>query len=248
MKIQKILFRTIGTLIFLLILLVSFLLNPAFLYANKTVYQDITIYHQEPLRTDLFSLIDQSLAQVAVSEIMGKGVKSDLCLNDGSYYPSLVRRLLGEDVFSAFSNKVVFLGQDLQEYDRFLLWDRQLKYTQFLTHGLVHNLQFQYHGLWEANPMGGYPMWRWEGYAEYVTLGDKYDLKCLLEDYEARNIEPYEWFSLSDGEGTISLHIRFLILTKYAFEVKGLHYDQFLNDPQTESAAFAEVLAWAKVN
>lgn len=248
MKIKKILIRTFGTLVFLLVLLVSFLLNPSLLYANKTVYQDITIYHQKPLRPDLFSLIDQSLTQIGKAEIMNKGVKSDLCLNDGSHYPNLVRKILGEDVFTAFSNKVVFLGKDLPDYDRFYLWDRQLKYSQFLTHGLVHNLQFQHHGLWDANPLGGYPMWRWEGYAEYIALGEKYDLKCLLEDYQEKDQGPYDWFKLSDGEGTIKLHVRHLILAKYAFEVKGQLYDQFLNDLQSESEAFTEVLAWVADN
>lgn len=248
MKVRKILFRTVGTLMFLLILLISFLLNPSLLYANKTVYQDITIYHQQPLRNDLFSLIDQSLAEVEKTEIIGKRVNSDLCLNDGSYYPSLVRKLLGEDVFTAFSNKVVFLGEDSKVYDRFHLWDRQLKYSQFLTHGLVHNLQFQHHGFWDANPLGGYPMWRWEGYAEYATLGTKYDLKCLLEDYQERDIGPYDWFVLSDGEGTIKQHIRYLILTKYAFEIKGQAYNQFLNDPRSDLEAFTEVLTWVAGN
>ncbi|NRB46567.1 MAG: hypothetical protein HRU41_02765 [Saprospiraceae bacterium] len=245
MRIKKLLLKLAGTVLFLLVLLISFLLNPSLLYANKTVYQNIIIHHQGPLRADLFELIDQSLGTAQHAEIADPVWKSHLCLNDGSPYPGLVRRLLGEDVFTAFSNKVVFLGQDLKTYDRFYLWDRELKYSQFLTHGLVHNLQFNHHGFWDANPLGGYPMWRWEGYAEYVTLGGKYDLKCLVEEYEERKLEPYAWFSLSDGEGTISLHVRHLILTKYAFEIKRQGYDQFLNDPQSESDAYEEVLTWA---
>lgn len=244
MRIKKLLLKLAGTVLFLVVLLITFLLNPSLLYANKTVYQNITIHHQGPLRADLFELIDQSLETARQAEIASSGWKTDLCLNDGSSYPALVRRLLGEDVFTAFSNKVVFLGKDVQAYDRFYLWDRELKYSQFLTHGLVHNLQFKHHGLWDANPLGGYPMWRWEGYAEYVTLGKQYDLKCLVEDYEERKVAPYEWFALSNGEGTISLHVRHLILTKYAFEVKKQGYDQFLNDPQSESEAYEEVLNW----
>lgn len=245
MRIKKLLLKLAGTALFLLILLITFLLNPSLLYANKTVYQNITIHHQGPLRADLFELIDQSLETVQRSEIAGPIWKSHLCLNDGSSYPGLVRRILGEDVFTAFSDKVVFLGKDVQAYNRFYLWDRELKYSQFFTHGLVHNLQFKYHGLWGANPLGGYPMWRWEGYAEYVTLGKQYDLKCLVEDYEERKVPPYEWFALSNGEGTISLHVRHLILAKYAFEVKKQGYDQFLKDPQSESEAYEEVLSWA---
>lgn len=247
MRIKKLLFKLLGTFLFLFLLLVTFLLNPSLLYANKTVYQNITIHHEGPLRADLFELIDKSLETIRQVEIAGQEWRTDLCLNDGSAYPGLVRRLLGEDVFTAFSNKVVFLGQDATTFDRFYLWDRELKYSQFLTHGLVHNLQFRHHGLWDANPLGGYPMWRWEGYAEYVALGDKYDLRCLVEDYEERKVEPYEWFSLSEGEGTISLHVRHLILTKYALEVKKQDYDQFLNDPQSESKAYEEVLTWASL-
>ncbi len=157
MRIKKLLLKLAGTVLFLMVLLLTFLLNPSLLYANKTVYQNITIHHQGPLRADLFELIDQSLETVQQAEITDMNWKTDLCLNDGSFYPGLVRRLLGEDVFTAFSNKVVFLGQDVDAYNRFYLWDRELKYSQFFTHGLVHNLQFRHHWLLGCQSARGIP-------------------------------------------------------------------------------------------
>ena len=71
MRVKKLLFKLAGTVLFLLLLLITFLLNPSLLYANKTVYQNITIHHQGPLRPDLFELIDQSLASVKQAEIAG---------------------------------------------------------------------------------------------------------------------------------------------------------------------------------
>lgn len=245
MKIQtkKYLIRGLGTLAFLALLLISFLLNPALSYAHKTEYKAITIYHQAELRPDLLKLIDQSLATVKSSALYDEQFRSHLCLNDGSIYPTVVRKLLGEDVFTAFSNKVVFLGEDRIENNRFSLWDRSLKYTQFLTHGWVHNLQYQHHGFWQSNPLGGHPNWCWEGYAEYITLGQQYTLKDLINRYQAHQGDPYTWFSLDNGEGTIRQHVKYLIMTKYAFEVKKLDYRSFLSLEEDEERYFANILA-----
>jgi len=242
-KVKKLLIRGLGTLIFLSLLLISFLLNPSLSYAHKTVYKNITIYHQSDLRPDLLQLIDQSLAVVKSSSLYDENFRSDLCLNDGSVYPTLVRRLLGEDVFTAFSNKAVFLGKDLDEYNHFTLWDRPLKYTQFLTHGWVHNLQYQHHGLWKANPLGRHPTWRWEGYAEYVTLGQQYTLSDLIKRYQTHEGDMYTWLPLDDREGTIKLHVKYLIMAQYAFEVKKMDYSSFLAAPEGEEEWFATILA-----
>lgn len=63
-------------------------------------------------------------------------------------------------------------------------------------------------------------MWCWEGYVEYVMLGKLYDFKCLVEDYEERNVVLYEWFVLLNGEGIISFYVCYFIFVKYVFEVK----------------------------
>lgn len=245
---KKFLIRGLGTLIFLGLLLISFLLNPALSYAHKTEYKAITIYHQTELRPDLLELIDQSLATVQSSTLYGERFHSQLCLNDGSIYPTVVRKLLGEDVFTAFSNKMVFLGEDQGENNRFSLWGRSLKYTQFLTHGWVHNLQYQHHGFWQSNPLGGHPNWRWEGYAEYITLGQQYTLKDLIHRYQAHQGDPYTWFPLDNGEGTIRLHVKYLIMAQYAFDVKKLDYQSFLNISTDEEDYFDAILAEYEVD
>lgn len=242
-NVKKLLVRGLGTLIFLALLLISFLLNPALSYAHKTEYKEITIYHQTELRPDLLQLIDQSLATIKSSPLYSEQFHSQLCLNDGSFYPAVVRTVLGEDVFTAFSDKVVFLGKDRGENNRFFLWDRTLKYTQFLTHGWVHNLQYQHHGFWQSNPLGGHPHWRWEGYAEYVTLGQQYTLRDLIKRYQAHQGDPYTWLSLDDGEETMKLHVKYLIMAKYAFEVEKMDYSSFLTASEGEEEYLATILA-----
>ena len=177
---KKLISRILFTLTFCVILLISFLLNPGLAYGNSTEYENITIYHNGELNPEIKELIKISLEEIKAAKIYSPDFHSQLCLNEG-LYPKVVRSILGDDVFRAFSNKIVFHGDKTDEFNKFRKWERALSYTQFLKHALMHNLQFKYHGLWDANPLGGYPEWKWEGYVEYETIGNLTTLECLVE-------------------------------------------------------------------
>lgn len=187
-------------------------------------------------------MVDASLAIVATSEIYDSDFHTNLCLNDGSCYPALVKTVLGDDVFRAFANKVIVLGEYSAQPNRFIKWGEQINFTQWLAHGIIHNLQYQHHGFRDANPLGGHPMWKWEGYAEYHSIGEEWSFEELLAIYENATGDDFQLVKLEDDYTTIKLHIKYLLMTKYCLEVLHLDYETFMNYEIEEQALLELVI------
>lgn len=231
---KKILFRILGTLGFCLLLLAGFLFFPTLLYAHQTVYKNYTIYHNQALPAGLKPLLDQSFSMLQASEIFDPGLQVELCLNDGSVYPKLVETILGVDLVRAFSHKSVLHGS-VHPAEDVLDWrGKRLLFSQWTAHALTHNLQFDHHGLWDANPLGGHANWKWEGYAEYISLGRQFTLPQLWAARPAAPAHPYDWVSLDDRRGTTAQHLLYLISVKFCLETRKLTYRQLLDLQETE--------------
>ena len=241
---KKVILKSFALLGFCLFLLVIFLLNPSLLYAHQDTYKNLTIYHNGVFDEELKEVIDLSLAKIESAKIYQKDFKSQLCLSDGSFYPKLVQKILGDDVFTAFSNKVVVLGESSETFNHFHKWGQELRYDQFLSHALMHNLQFKHHGLWGANPLGNHPQWKWEGYVEYEVLGRERSLESLVSLLQDAPQEDFDWVDLGEGEKTMKRHLEYLVLTKYCFDILNLSYDEFMKDERIEELLFTDVQAW----
>ena len=239
---KKILLRVLTIFTFCIGLLIVFMLNPSLSYAHQTIYKNVTIYHQQPLSPDWQNLIDTSLSAIQQTQLYDKNLKIDLCLNDGSVYPKVIKATLGNDIFKAFANKTVDLSQSTNQLSHIIAWGKRLKTTQFLTHAFIHNLQFKYHGFWDANPLGNHPNWKWEGYTEYETLGQTRTLDNIVSALEGEK-DDFDWIELGNDERTLKMHVRYLAITKYCFDILKMDYDSFMKDKRTEETLFNEMLS-----
>src|SRR5882757_4749090 len=95
-------FRLIVTGVFLFGLLVTFMLNPILLYANKTAIGNYSIYHNKPLDKNFQHRLEQSNSIIRSSELYDPELKMDICLKDGSKYPGLIEMVMGKDLLSSF--------------------------------------------------------------------------------------------------------------------------------------------------
>ncbi|MEL6190511.1 MAG: hypothetical protein AAFR66_00605 [Bacteroidota bacterium] len=209
------------------ILLVIF--HPTWAYKHATSYQQFTILHEQELDKQIFSIIDSSLSVMEKSEIYDSSVEIVWCLNDGSSYPGWIEKLMGADTFRAFSHFIVMQGSFEGSVHSFQKFGQSLSTRQFLTHALVHNMQYAHHGFWDANPLGGHPHWKWEGYAEYISqenLPTQQELYSMIQNGK----EPYTWIDLTKDQKTIYLHIPFLAATIYCFDTLGMDYESFMAD------------------
>lgn len=227
--------------VFAFILLIGFMLNPSLSYAHHSTIEGVEIYHEQELDPALTEIIRNSKARIEASPLFSEQPSFQLCLKDGSNYPHLIESILGADVIRSFSN-INVVQAETDPGNQYLIWKGHVfLYEQFLAHVMVHNLQFYHHGLWGSNPLGGHPEWKWEGYADYVVLGEKYELAELYTAYKAAADDPYVFVKLKDEEGSLKLHIGFLILTKYCLDNKNLTYQEFMEEDLEEGQLWKEI-------
>src|SRR5688572_8300288 len=218
--IKKILWRLTTTFIFCLVLLISFVFNPSFLYAKKTTHKNFVIYHNNELDNNLIKVLDSSLDQLKNQELFNSEIKINICLSDGSYYPNLIKTLMGPDVIRSFSNISVMHGDNLDiTNDKLIVseWNNEsFRVSQWFTHSFAHCLQYKKYGFFGSNPIARYDEWKWEGYAEYTSFGTNYDLNTLIK----KQLEVTEnfWIEMEDGSKTNKNHLKFLIMVKYCSE------------------------------
>jgi len=225
-RLKKILLWGVVSLGTGLVILIVLLTTPSILYASHTTIGNIEVYHNQPLPSELETIVQDALSRVSSSKLYDATMKHDLCLNDGSKYPALVESVLGADVFAAFANKVVVLG-DHEKEGKFRKWGETLSFEQFLAHGLMHNYQYEYHGFFGANPLGNHARWKWEGYVDYQVIGKHYDMNDLTTALEAPGHD-FDWLSFKGGESTIKMHVKYLTIVKYAIESKGWSYHDLI--------------------
>lgn len=238
---KKLLFKGMVALAFVFLVLVGYILNPSLSYAHQTDIEGLRVFHNQELAPQLQDIVRESLNTLKSSELYDPQFQMELCTQESSTYAKIIEILLGEDIIRAFSNKNVVLLPTDESGTTFTWRGNRFNYVQALAHAMVHNLQYNHHGFWDANPLGMHPVWKWEGYAEYVVLGKKYSLQKLLAKYEQAGPEMFTFVSLQDGEGTIRLHIRFLILTKYCLENKGMSYGEFMRTSEDEDSLWQEI-------
>jgi len=245
-QIKKISYLLLSLLSICFVGLVVFMLNPRFSYSYQTNHGNITIYHNEDLDSSFLKIVDVCLFQLQNTLLYTVSFESDLCLNDGSIYPSVIRQVLGNDVLRAFSTKLVDLSEATDDPNKIIAWEQELELEQFLIHGFIHNLQYQHHGFFDANPLGNYPEWKWEGYVEYEllveTLGMDLSLESLIELLKDEDTDDYTWIDLGYNKKTLKRHIRYLAMTKYCFHELYMSYEEFMNDSRSEEEIYKEMM------
>lgn len=241
-------FRLLFTALFLFSLLVTFMLSPILLYANKTVHGNYSIYHSKPLDKKFLSRLEQSIAILKASELYDPQLMIDICLKDGSKYSGLVEKVLGRDLLSSFYNKIVFTGDEVNFDKNYIqLYGHKWNLTEMLAHAEVHCLEFKKYGLWKSNPIGRQPEWKWEGYPEYIArknsqIGNlQTGIKTLLLTEQVNNTG---WMTLPDSTEIITHYFKYRLLIQYCLEIKKMKFVQLLQDTTQEETVRQQMMSW----
>lgn len=224
------------------------LLNPSILYAHETITSQYTIYHNQPLDPAFMQRLEQAHDLVETSEVFDKALRLEVCLNDGSKYPSLVQTVWGPAFAWGFYNKVVLNGEVNAEANRLTLHTYSWNLASLLAHEMTHCYQFHHLGLWHSNPLAGYPTWKWEGYAEYVARQPKtrQDLQQnIARLQQAQQTTPDRWdIQLMDSSSTSREYFNYFVLSEYCLDVKHMTFQQLLHDTTTEKATHQQLIEW----
>lgn len=237
--------RLAATALLIAGLLLILVLNPILTYANKTVHNNYAIFHTKALDPGLLSRLDQATELLQASEFYNPKLHLDICLNDGSKYPNMISAVRGQAFAWGFYNKVVLQGT-MNCKDNFVeLNGYKWNLTQLLAHEMTHCLQFDKLGFWKSNPVANIPMWKWEGYAEYISrqhTGQK-DLSKNIARIIAT--DKNKW-AITFPDSTIAPREYYdsWTLIQFCMGVKKMTYKQILADTTGEQKIRQEMMSW----
>ena len=159
-QIKKWTFRLTVTTLFIAGLLLIIILNPILTYANKTTHKNYTVFHNQTIDPTFLTKLDQATALLKANEFYNSKLQLDICLNDGSKYPKLIRMLRGQAFAWGFYDKVVLQGNANFKENYVELNGYKWNLTQLLTHEVTHCLQFDKLGFWASKPIANIPNWK----------------------------------------------------------------------------------------
>lgn len=247
-KLKKWSLRIGATLALSFIILLTAVLYPSFSYANSTEIGDrLTIHHNQELAPELVDILMESYAIVEQAEIFDREFQINVCLNDGSRYPDLIRKIRGEAFAYGFANNTV-VAVDIFPKENYAIWQgRKRILVELFAHEFIHNYQYNTYGFSSLN----FPFWKLEGYCEYVMtrrnpdINLAEDIQVLLEA-ESKKMEDWDWIQYGEGFGTTPIYLRSRLMIQYLIEVKGKTYDQIVNDDSiNEKELKEEMIQWA---
>lgn len=247
-QIRKWTLRLIATGLLCLGFLVGIVLNPTLLYANKTTVGNFTIYHNAPLDENFISRLDNAIELVKTSELYDANLKLDICLNDGSLYPTLMQKLRGQAFAWGFYDKVVLMGNANCKDNFVEVNGYKWNLTQLLAHEETHCFQFHKFGLRKSNPFANHPNWKWEGYPEYVARrnADQLDLtKNISRKIVAKNLDKDGWaIYFSDSTIAPRDYYNAWLLIQYCIDIKKMSYENLLKDTISEQTTTTQMMKW----
>jgi hypothetical protein len=237
---------TILGLVFI-VLILTFILNPSLLYANKTTIGNCNIYHNQPVDSFLIFRLKDASEIIKSSELFDTKLKYDICLNDGSKYPSLIKLIFDEPIGTTFYDKIVFLGTINFKENYGLESENKWNITELIAHSQTHCLQFNKLGLRKSNPIADYPNWKWEGYAEYTsrTLTAENNLVTNIDKLiKAENSKNNNWIDFSDNTGSTLTFFKRRLLVQFCTEIENMSFEQLIKDTTSQDITTEKMMSW----
>lgn len=244
-QVKKWTLRLTATALLIAGLLLIIILSPILTYANKTTHNNYSVFHNKALDTTLLTKLDQATELLKGSELYNSNLQLDICLNDGSIYPKLIRALRGQAFAWGFYNKVVMQGTTNFNGNYVELNGYRWNLTQLLAHEITHCLQFDKFGFWKSKPIANIPNWKWEGYAEYVSRqnSDQKDLSKNITRLITTDKNNWE-INFSDSTIAPREYYEYWTLIQYCIDIKKMNYKQILADTSSEQTVRQEMMKW----
>ena len=247
-RISKWFLRISVTTSFIAVLLLTIILKPDFTYAYSVKVNTFTVFHEKPMEDAVYSILNDVNILIQSSELYNPNSHFDICMNDGSVYPALIKKLRGPAFAWGFYDKVVLQGELSCTENTVELNGYKWNLRQLLAHELTHCMQFNHYGWLKSNPIAGIPQWKWEGYAEYIGRkkdGSQklYDNINLLVKADMKDTSSWE-VVLSDGTISPREYYNYFLLMQYCMEVKKWTYDSILQNKVSERELRDEMMRW----
>jgi hypothetical protein len=232
--------------------LATIILYPQPMFAHKLQYKNFSVYSNDKIENDICAIIDATNLLIAQSELHDPVYQYDLFLSHNTFY-NKVDNLLGSiQAARATGNNIVIKVRTDIENNQAFSERSTINLTQLVAHEMIHCLQAHKYGKLKFNPWNHPPMWKLEGYAEYISrkqmLGK--DASCLsveIERYlELKKKSVDGWIEVSEQHFVPDIYYKGRLMITYLMDESGNTYDQILLDATPESVVYNNMIAWHK--
>lgn len=252
---KKIIKKTIaGVILTLMVLiggLITLVFSPQILFAKKMEYKNFSVYYDNEIDHEAaHKILDDAYALVQRSELHAADVHFDIFLAHNNIFNDIESLQGIGPIARATAGNITFkVPLDLKN-GRALGTRSEVNLTNLLAHEMVHVLQAHRYGLINYSPIKHPPLWKLEGYPEYVSRSNA----RRSSDYNLVNeIDRYVMLEKSSGDGFVEVvknhfvpayYYKGRLMTEYLIEVQGFSYYKIVHDPRSEEEVFSEMLNW----
>jgi hypothetical protein len=254
-KFKRIFKRTLLTLLIIIATLVTIILCPQLLFANKVKYKKFNVCSNNKISDDIKIVLDNAMGLVQKSELYDSSYKYNIILCHNSFYNKIDDRLLGigPAARARLHNVIIKVRIDPKSNLAFPTFRKEceVNLTYLLAHEMIHCLQAKKYGIIKFNPFRHPAFWKLEGYPEYISkkpelLSKDYSLTLEIERYvNLENKATDIWILAEEGGCEFpDYYYKGRLMMEYLMDNKHLSYDQILKDSVSENTIFKEMIKW----
>jgi hypothetical protein len=255
-KIKKVLYFLLTLILVCVFGIVTIILYPQPLFANKMEYGQFKVYSNQKISDEIKPLLHSAISVVKKSELYDPAYKVDIFLSYNTFFNKIDDKILGYGATArAIDNNLVFkVAVDINKNLVYPTFHRPCKtgFTYLIVHETMHCLQTHKYGIIKFNPFHHPEMWKLEGYPEYISRQNfsdpTYDLKKEVEKFiELKSKQSDTWFATKEEGGcdVPEVYYKSRLMTEYLIDILHLSYDQVLKDTRSEEEIYAEMTVWA---
>lgn len=254
MKLKRILSFFGITAIIILGGIITLILFPQPLFSHSFEYKNFKVYSNYTLNQEAFvKTIDEAVEIVNKSEINNSNYNFDIFLANRTLYNKFDDLIFGQwSVARAIDNNVI-IKREVNELEEVVSNDKnQFDLVYVLVHEMIHCLQSEKYGMWSFNPVNPPPLWKLEGYPEYIGRREllestNYNLKIGIKDFlirTASNDNNSQIIQISENESTPFIYYKGRLMVEYLMDVKNMSYGEILTDSIKEENVYSEMIDW----
>jgi len=166
-KFRRIFKRALLTLLIIIAALVTIILFPQLLFANKMKYKNFKLCSNDKISNDIKIVLENAMDLVQKSELYDSGYKYNIILCHNSFYNKIDDRLLGigPAARARLHNVIVKVRIDPKSNLAFPAFRKEceVNLTYLLAHEMIHCLQANNYGIMKFNPFRHPELWKLEG-------------------------------------------------------------------------------------
>lgn len=251
--------KTIASLgVFAVVLLAGLItvtLSPQMLFASAFDHQAFTVYSAADFdEVHLVARLDQAYALIKHSELHDKDYHFEVLLAHNHFFND-IEDLQGKGPIARATAGYITVKVPIEPKENYAWGNNgKVELTYLLAHEMIHSLQANRYGLLNFSSIKHPPMWKLEGYPEYIARRNQlkdndYRFKSEVQRYVKLMETSDDMFvEVAKGHFVPFYYYKGRLMVEYLMDIKGMTYDEILKDDASEEAIFSALLEWTEAS